>query len=123
MRRCLALLLIVGVVASCARHKPNSGDLQEMDAILHVENHHWGDVDIYVIHDGTRSRVGTVTATSDETFTLSPRVIGTVGTLQLLAHGVGLPGVLSSETFAIRRGMQIEWTLESNLSRGNLAIY
>jgi hypothetical protein len=92
------------------------------ESTLHVENHHYGDVDIYVIHNGSRSRVGSVTATSDQTFTLNSRVIGTVGTLQLFAHGVGT-GNLSSEQFAIRPGMQINWTLDSNLARATLAIY
>jgi hypothetical protein len=95
----------------------------ESESTLHVENQHYGDVDIYVIHDGSRSRVGTVTASTDQTFTLNSRLIGRVGTLQLIAHGVGQAGSLSSEQFAIRPGMQIDWTLSSNLSRGTLAIY
>jgi hypothetical protein len=124
MRTLFALLLIVCAVSSCS-HNKRASDSMELgaDATLHVENHHYGDVDIYVIHNGSRSRVGTVTASSDQTFTLNSRIIGTVGTLQILAHGVGEAGSVSSEQFAIRPGMQISWTLDSSLSRATLAIY
>ncbi len=124
MRKLFALLLIVGVTASCSHNRRAIDDSRsDSEATLHVENHHYGDVDIYVIHNGSRTRVGSVTATSDETFTLNPRVIGTVGTMQLLAHGVGVAGSLSSEQFSIRSGMQINWTIDSNMSRATLAIY
>jgi hypothetical protein len=124
MRNLFALLLIVCVVASCSRNRRVSEGLgPDSESTLHVENHHYGDVDIYVIHDGSRSRIGTVTAITDQTFTLNSRLIGTVGTMQLLAHGVGSSGNLSSEQFAIRPGMQINWTLDSRLARATLAIY
>jgi len=125
MRSLFALLLIVCVATSCSHNKRVSDSNLEggADATLHVENHHYGDVDIFVIHNGSRTRVGSVTATSDQTFTLNSRIIGTVGTLQILAHGIGEAGSLSSEQFSIRPGMQISWTLDSNLSRATLAIY
>jgi hypothetical protein len=124
MRNLFGLLLVVCVAASCTHNKRAVDDTRaDSEATLHVENHHYGDVDVYVIHNGSRTRVGSVTATSDETFTLNSRVIGTVGTMQLVAHGVGEAGSLSSEQFSIRSGMQINWTLDSNLSRATLSIY
>ena len=125
MRNLFALLLIVSVAAGCSHNKRATDNNLEggADATLHVENHHYGDVDVFVIHNGSRTRIGSVTATSDQTFTLNSRIIGTVGTLQLLAHGIGEAGSLSSEQFSIRPGMQISWTLDSSLSRATLAIY
>jgi hypothetical protein len=124
MRILVALLLIVSVATSCSHgSKPSDNMEGGADATLHVENHHYGDVDIFVVHNGSRTRVGSVTASSEQTFTLNSRVIGTVGTLQILAHGIGEAGSLSSEQFSIRPGMQISWTLDSNLSRATLAIY
>jgi hypothetical protein len=124
MRTLFALLLIVCVGTSCSHNKRASDEIElGGESTLHVENHHYGDVDIFVVHNGSRTRVGSVTATSEQTFTLNPRIIGTVGTLQILAHGVGEAGSISSEQFAIRPGMQISWTLDSSLSRATLAIY
>jgi hypothetical protein len=124
MRNLLALLLVVCVAASCSRNKRPSDELSgDAESTLHVTNHGFSDVDVYVVHDGSRSRVGAVTATADQTFTLSPHVIGRSGTLQLIAHGVGTGISLGSEQFSVRPGgMQIEWTLDSNLSHGTLAI-
>ncbi|MEP7067135.1 MAG: hypothetical protein ABI889_13960 [Gemmatimonadota bacterium] len=124
MRRLLALLLVLFVAAGCSRNKKPSDALDsDTESTLHVNNQHFGDVDIYVVHDGSRTRVGSVTATSEQTFTLNARVIGRVGTMQLIAHGVGTNGSVGSEQFSIRPGMQIDWTLDSRLSRATLAIY
>ena len=126
MRNLFALLLIVCIVHELFAQQ-QARERRDMeggaDATLHVENHHYGDVDIFVVHNGSRTRVGSVTASSDQTFTLNSRIIGTVGTLQILAHGIGEAGSVSSEQFSIRPGMQISWTLDSNLSRATLAIY
>ena len=123
MRTLFALLLVLCVTAGCSHAKKPSDLGEDSESTLHVNNHGFGDVDIYVVHDGSRIRVGSVTATAEQTFTLNSRVIGRGGTMQLIAHAVGTSGSLNSESFAIRPGMQIDWTLESNLSRGSLAIY
>ena len=78
---------------------------------------------MYVIRDGQRTRVGMVTASTEQTFALSPSLTRGVGTLQLEAHSIGAPGGIRSEAMAARPQMQIEWTLENNLSRSSLAIY
>jgi hypothetical protein len=124
LRHLLLILAIAGALASCAR--PRAGDDMNLDAssTLNVVNHHWGDVDVFIVRDGQRQRVGTVTAASEENFTLSSSLTKGTGTLQLQAHAVGSSGGISSESIAVRPGgMQITWTLESNLSRATLAIY
>lgn len=123
MRRWLALLLVVASFAGCSRNRAADGLSRDVDSTLHVENRHWGDVDVFVIVNGQRSRVGTVTATSDQDFVLRSGLLGRQGTLQLQAHGVGMSGTLTSETIAIRRGMQLNWSLEVNLTRASLSVY
>lgn len=124
MRKWLAVLVMAGLVAGCAHHGRVSEDLHgNVDSTVHVENHHWGDVDVFLLHDGQRTRLGMVTATTDQTFTIRARLIGSAAQVQLEAHAVGMPGVLDSETMGYRPGMQINWTLESNLSRATLSIY
>lgn len=123
MRNWLAVLMVVGIVAGCAHRRVSDGYQGSVDSTVHVENHHWGDVNIFLIHDGQRTRLGTVTAASDATFTIPWRIIGSAGQLQLEAHAIALPGALDSETMSYRAGMQINWTLESNLERATLSIY
>lgn len=123
MRYWLAGLLVVGLVAGCGRKHVSQQLEENVDSTVHVENHHWGDVDVFLIHDGQRTRLGMVTATTDQTFTIRSRLVGSASQLQLEAHAIGMPGVLDSETMAYRAGMQINWTLEANLSRATLSIY
>ena len=124
MRNWLAVLMVVGFVAGCAHHGPVGDGYQgDVDSTVHIENHHWGDVDVFLLHNGQRTRLGMVTATTDQTFTIRSRLIGSAAQMQLEAHAIGMSGVLDSETMAYRPGMQINWTLESNLSRATLSIY
>lgn len=124
MRNWLAVLMVAGLVAGCARNKRVTEGYQgNVDSTVHIENHHWGDVDIFLLHDGQRTRLGMVTATTDQTFAIPSRLIGGAAQLQLEAHAVGMPGVLDSETMGYRAGMQITWTLETNLARATLSIY
>lgn len=124
LRHCFVLLAITVALGGCARQK--AGDELNLNAssTLYIVNHHWGDVDVYVVRDGQRQRVGTVTAAAEENFDLSSSLTRGGGTLQLQAHAVGTSGAISSEPINVRPGgMQITWTLESNLSRATLAVY
>ena len=87
-----AALAIAGVVIRMRKHQINDELASDNASTLQVVNHHWGDVDIYVIRDGQRTRVGQVTASADENFVLSKSMIERGGTLQLQAHAVGTSG-------------------------------
>jgi hypothetical protein len=124
LRYCLALLAIVITLGGCSRARPGEELNLDATSTLNVVNHHWGDVDVYVVRDGQRQRVGTVTAAAEENFDLGPSLTKGAGTLQLQAHAVGSSGAISSEPISVRPGgMQITWTLESKLSRATLAVY
>ena len=120
----VAALAIAGVLGGCARHRINDDMASDNASTLQVVNHHWGDVDIYVIRNGQRTRVGQVTASAEGNFVLAGSITSGGGTLQLQAHAVGMSGAISSEAIATRPGgMQITWTLENNLTRATLAFY
>jgi len=124
LKSLFAALAIAGVLAGCGKHHINDDVGSDNTSTLQVVNHHWGDVDIYVIRDGQRSRVGQVTASTEENFVLSKSVMSGGGTLQFQARAVGSTGAISSEAISVRPGgMQITWTLENNLSRATLAFY
>src|SRR5438876_9455674 len=66
----LALLLLVGP-ACFFGHKPAGRpavDFREGEVALRVVNHTNLDVVIYLVHDGVRTRVGSVTAASSTAF-------------------------------------------------------
>ncbi len=91
--------------------------------ILEVQNHNWADVVIYVVHDGKRSRLTSVTAAKTSSLIIPPNLIGQVGNLQLVARRVGANDRYVSQPISIRTGSTIVLTLESKLSHSSVAVW
>ena len=126
-RTTAALLLAAAVLACRGSQFPEdmvpalAGD--EQPVTLEVQNHNWADMIIYVVHDGRRTRLNTVTATKNSSLTIPANVIGQVGNLQLMARRVGAYDRYLSQTISIRTGSTIVLTLESDLSRSSVAVW
>jgi len=88
-----------------------------------VVNHHWLDVSVTVLHDGGRSRLGTVSATGRETYTLPFRMISAGRTVRFEANPVGANSNVTTEAITVRGGGHVEWTLESGLERSSVAVW
>ena len=91
--------------------------------ILEVQNNNWADVIIYVVHDGQRSRLNSVTATKNSSLVIPPNMIGQVGNLQLIARRVGGNDRYVSQPISVRTGTTIVLTLESDLKRSSVAVW
>jgi hypothetical protein len=90
---------------------------------LQVQNNNWADVIIYVVHDGQRSRLNSVTATKNSSIVIPPNMIGQVGNLQLVARRVGGNDRYVSQPISVRTGTTIVLTLESDLKRSSVAVW
>jgi len=125
LRRSAVLLLLCSM--GCARHRADSGEappeVASGQVVLVVENHHWNDVVVYLLHDGVADRLGLATAVRTSTFTILARRLGAGGVIQLRGHPVGAPDSHTTETFTVQSGQQIQWTLESDLSRSSVAVF
>jgi hypothetical protein len=115
------LLCLIG----CGRHANSGGATPEPrpEIVLVVENHHWNDVVIYVLHDGIADRIGLATAVKTSTFIIPSRRLGTAGVIQLRGHAVGAPDDHTTDSFPVQPGQEIQWTLESDLSRSSVAVH
>jgi hypothetical protein len=114
--------LLFGV--GCARHRQAAAPASSpSDIVLVVENHHWNDVIVSVLHDGIVDRIGMVTAVKTSTLLIPSRRLGTSGIIRLRAHAVGAPDDHTSDSFAVRPGEEIQWTLESDLARSSVAVH
>ena len=124
MRHVALALLIAGVAGAgaCASHRPAPVDPRGEFALA-VINHHWLDVTIYVVHNGERTRVGTVTASSTDRFMLSGRLLGATREVYLIGRAVGSQQVVRTEVLVVQPGQYIEWTLENPLRRSSVAVY
>ena len=122
MKHLLAVLTAATLACGSHRHAPAPAVPQEGFAIV-VINHHWLDVTVYVVHDGQRTRVGTVTATTTQEFDLSTRLLGSNRQVALIGEAVGSKEGIRTELVAVQPGQYIEWTLENVLRRSSVAVY
>jgi hypothetical protein len=124
--RLLGIWLVLLLASpGCAGHGARSDSPAPTGAeiVLVVDNHHWNDVTVSVLHDGVVDRVGLATAVKVSTFVLSSRRLGTSGILRLRGHAVGAPDDHTTDTFPIQPGQEIQWTLESDLARSSVAVH
>jgi len=118
--------LLVGAPACFWHHKPAEGDpLRGSDSRieLRVTNHNFLDVAVSVLHDGQRTRVGTVTGSSSQVFLLPERLLGQGREIQLFGHPIGSLETVTTETIVVQPGQHVEWSLESQLARSTVAVY
>jgi hypothetical protein len=122
LQHVLLLLMAMG----CARHRTSSDDpgaRASSEIALVIDNHHWNDVVISVLHDGIVDRIGMATAVKTSTFILPSRRLGTSGIIRLRGHAVGASDDHTTDAFPVQPGQQIEWTLESDLARSSVAVH
>jgi hypothetical protein len=124
LRRLLVLLAVASAANGCwLGHKSGSQQPRSTPSTLTVENHHWLDANIYLVHDGQRSRLGTATAARTLKLTFPPSFIGQLGTIQLIADPVGASAGIVSQSIVVKPGTRVVWTLESDLARSSLSVY
>jgi hypothetical protein len=93
------------------------------DVPVRVENNSRSDVVVYVVRGSVRTRLGTVTPATSQTFTISGAIIGDQGGISLLADPVAGGRSLLSQNVYVRPGQRLVWTLESRLDRSLLAVH
>jgi|SRR5712664_899592 len=120
-RRAFHVALLAGTVACFGRHHEKAEPVSDIP--LKVTNRNWLDVVIYVLHDGQRTRVGTVTGSSSQEFALPSRLVGQSHELALLGEAIGSNDVARTERLTIQAGQYIEWTLETDLRRSSVGVY
>jgi hypothetical protein len=105
-----ALVLVPLLVAlGCASNPQPVTSAPPASWQLRVENHHVLDLDVYVVHGGQQSRIGTVTAAQVRKFHLPLYLLGPGGEITLLATRIGGPGELRSEMIIVSRGGRVDW--------------
>jgi len=119
--RVLILGIALATIACAGRHHARPEPVSDIP--LKVTNHNWLDVTIYVLHDGQRTRIGSVTGSSTQDFTLPRWLLGQSHELALLGEAIGSPDFARTEVLNIQPGQYIEWTLETDLRRSSVGVY
>jgi hypothetical protein len=97
--------------------------LNRADVVVTVRivNHSQLDVTIYLVHDGARDRLGTVTAASTSAFAVRGRSLAS-GDFTLVADPVGARRTSTTERLNVLQGMEFIWTIEADFSRGSVLV-
>ena len=129
MLRTTLVTLIAALTLGCAK-RTRAVDPSEAESAafaepveLAISNHNWLDVVVFVVHGGQSTRLTTVTAAKSASTLIPPFTLRNQGQIRLLAHAVGNPERYLSETIVVRKGMRIEWTLETDLKRSSVGIW
>jgi hypothetical protein len=112
------------LLAACARHQGVPDDVTPMagEVAIVVQNHNWNEVNVYILHDGVRDRLGTVTAASTQSFVVPLRRFGPSAVFRLVAMQIGSNDTYQTETLLVQAGQQITYTLESDLRRSSVMV-
>lgn len=133
---------VAGVAGACARPRPPETTADAAAAAaqaptgvpLRVENRNFNDVAIWVERSGSRTRLGTVSGSSEATLSIPRHLWANPEGIRLAAETVGQRSARADGTAAIgdRRvvterlvlaaGQRVTWTIESGLQRSHVGI-
>src|SRR5437660_9079220 len=119
----VSALVGLATLTACGRHRSETNALPRAEWLLRVENRHWSDVRVSVMHDGLTTPVGTVTATQTMAFVLAPNLLGQSGEVRLMGDPIGGGTRVTTEPVRVASGQQVLWTLERALSRSSVAVW
>jgi hypothetical protein len=122
-QRAVLMLMLVVMAASCSRgQRTASSPLASGPVSVRVENHNWVNVVVYVLHGGQRTRLGMATGNKTTDLTIPYWIVGQSSTIQLKGDAVGSSDRIITDAVTVRPWMQLDWSLETDLSRSALAI-
>jgi hypothetical protein len=121
--RAVLILVLIVTSASCSHgRKARSSPLAAGPVALRVENHNWVNVVVYVLHSGQRTRLGMATGSKTTDMTIPYWIVGQASSIQLQGEAVGSSDRIITDAVTVRPWLQLEWSLEPDLSRSALAI-
>ena len=117
----LALAIFVCLGCRHARLPDGIGSQPASGSVsITVVNRNALDATLYVVHDGFRERLGTVTAATQASFELPFSRLGAGRDFYLVADPVGGRQPVRTEVVHGLDGLLVTWTLESDLRRSSI---
>jgi hypothetical protein len=128
------LVAILGLTGCAARSAPNGGnapdsaasagdDLRNAEVTILIRNHHWLDLNIYLIRGSVSEQLGTAGGLSERVISLPWRRVAGGGTIRLGADPIGQSRGVTTETIVVRPSSVVEWTIESGLRGSHVSVY
>lgn len=118
--RSLLLLIVVFVAAACGARQ--TADAADERATLSVTNNHWSDINVYLLRNGARLRLGMVTAATQRRFVLPRQATAGAADVRLLADPIGSRRTYTSPSVYVVPGEHVVWTIANQLSLSSLSV-
>ena len=99
-----------------AGERPASGGFSDGSTTIRVTNNNWSDMTIYLVRQGTRQRLGTVTSQGIGIFRVPSHAVESSSDVRLIADPIGSTRAYSSAPILISPGQQMEWRLENAIN-------
>lgn len=95
---------------------------------VEIQNDNMQDLSIFVLHNGTKTKIGIAGAAQATTFTFPARLSQGAATVQLAAVPLiggrfGWRKSIVSEAISVHQGERVVFNLESDLARSTIAVY
>ncbi len=110
------------VFACATTDGPPAGETDQPVSTAVIVNHGRLDVRVYVTGDGTRDLLGFVTSGSIQRFTIDPDIVRAAW-LRLSADPIGSTEVIETDSFVLRPGDVVEWTIRTRTENSSFVIY
>jgi len=121
------MLCLLPWASACHRTPPASAldpaNTGSEPLVLEIENHNWSDVNIFVVHDGRKNRLGTATAAKDATMIIPPQYQGDTHNFQLVLYRIGGKDSFVSQTLTSTTGNTVRLTIESKLEHSSVGVW
>jgi hypothetical protein len=86
----------------------------EVDAVtIRVVNHNWNDMRVYVVVEGRRVRLGTVSGLATENLKLRRSIVGPSAAVQFEAVAIGHRTAIHAQEFVVFEGDVLEYRIEN----------
>lgn len=108
---------------------PDGGTVQpapwDDETVVQVNNHNWADITVYLVRDGSSSRVrlGSVMSMTEENFDVPRSVMPDAGGIRLYADPIGSRRGYLTEPIQVAPGQRVEWQLENNLRLSSVSVW
>lgn len=113
--------LVILAPLSCVKHSVIPDEEPETVEIS-VSNNNVLDMTVYAVNQSMRVRLGTVTTSTTQHFTLNLHQISATGEFQLLADPIGSRRTFTSESIHVFAGQAVEWMIQPDLRQSSLVI-
>ena len=123
-------LAVAAVTGACASGRGVVADGEDFaqaaparNAIVHVDNHNWQDVDVFAVREGMKIRLGMVTSMAGGDFKLPESFLVGSPNVQLRIDPIGSSMGYMTQTILVAPGQTVDLRIENNLNLTSYSVY